>query len=113
MLGAILLEEFRCLAALTRDAPRQQVLLSGLPHLQPAWTFALENHGFSVRKLNAEETERCFLAGMFRIFEQRSPILPNFPSKLRLSFVPRFEAEEALEFLANEGLTPLLASNSR
>jgi 2-dehydro-3-deoxygalactonokinase len=72
MLGAIISEEFRCLAALTRDTPRQQVLLSGLPHLQPAWTFALENHGFSVRKLNAEETERCFLTGMFRIFEQRS-----------------------------------------
>jgi 2-dehydro-3-deoxygalactonokinase len=73
MLGAILLEEFRCLTALTHDAPRQQVLLSGLPHLQPAWTFALENHGFRVRSLNAEETERCFLTGMFRIFEQRSP----------------------------------------
>ena len=73
MLGAILLEEFRCLTALTRDAPRQQVLLSGLPHLQPAWTFALENHGFRVRNLNAEETERCFLTGMFRIFEHRSP----------------------------------------
>jgi 2-dehydro-3-deoxygalactonokinase len=72
MLGAIISEEFRCLAVLTRDAPRQQILLSGLPHLQPAWEFALENHGFSVRKLNAEETERCFLTGMFRIFEQRS-----------------------------------------
>jgi 2-keto-3-deoxy-galactonokinase len=73
MLGAILFEEFRCLTALTRDAPRHQVLLSGLPHLQAAWTFALENHGFSVRKLSAEETERCFLTGMFRIFAQRSP----------------------------------------
>jgi len=73
MLGAILFEEFRCLIALTREAPGQQVLLSGLPHLQPAWTFALENHGFSVRRLDAEETERCFLTGMFRIFEQRSP----------------------------------------
>ncbi|HEU0004943.1 MAG TPA: 2-dehydro-3-deoxygalactonokinase [Terriglobia bacterium] len=71
MLGAILFEEFRCLVALTCDATRQQVLLSGLPHLQPAWTFALESHGFSVRQLNAEETERCFLTGMFRIFEQR------------------------------------------
>jgi 2-dehydro-3-deoxygalactonokinase len=71
MLGAILSEEFRCLTALTSDAPRQQVLLSGLPHLQPAWTFALESHGFSVRQLNAEETERCFLTGMFRIFQQR------------------------------------------
>jgi 2-dehydro-3-deoxygalactonokinase len=72
MLGAIISEEFRCLAVLTRDAPRQQVLLSGLPHLQPAWAFALENHGFSVRKLDANETERCFLTGMFRIFQQRS-----------------------------------------
>lgn len=72
MLGAILFEEFRCLTALTRDTPPQQVLLSGLPHLQPAWTFALEDHGFCVRQLNAEETERCFLTGMFRIFEQRS-----------------------------------------
>jgi 2-dehydro-3-deoxygalactonokinase len=71
MLGAILFEEFRCLAALTSDAPRQQVLLSGLPHLQPAWTFALESHGFSVRQLKAEETERCFLTGMFSIFQQR------------------------------------------
>ena len=72
MLGAIISEEFRCLAVLTRDAPRQQVLLSGLPHLQPAWEFALENHGFFVRKLDAEETERSFLTGMLRIFEQRS-----------------------------------------
>jgi len=72
MLGAIISEEFRCLTALTRDTPSQQVLLSGLPNLQPAWVFALENHGFSVRKLSAEETERCFLTGMFRIFEQRS-----------------------------------------
>jgi 2-dehydro-3-deoxygalactonokinase len=71
MLGAILSEEFRCLAALTCDAARQQVLLSGLPHLQPAWTFALESHGFSVRPLNAEETERCFLTGMLRIFQRR------------------------------------------
>jgi 2-dehydro-3-deoxygalactonokinase len=74
MLGAVLFGEFRCLAALTRDEHRQQVLLSGLPHLQPAWTFALENHGFSVRKLTAEETERCFLAGLLRIFQRRSPI---------------------------------------
>jgi 2-dehydro-3-deoxygalactonokinase len=72
MLGAILSEDFRCLAALTCDAASQQVLLSGLPHLQPAWTFALESHGFSVRPLNAEETERCFLTGMLRIFQQRS-----------------------------------------
>jgi 2-dehydro-3-deoxygalactonokinase len=72
LVGVIISEEFRCLTALTRHTPRQQVLLSGLPYLQPAWEFALENHGFSVRKLNAEETERCFLTGMFRIFEQRS-----------------------------------------
>jgi len=72
MLGAIISEEFQCLAVLTRDALRQQVLLSGLPHLQPAWEFALENHGFSVRKLDEEETERCFLTGMLRIFERRS-----------------------------------------
>jgi 2-dehydro-3-deoxygalactonokinase len=72
MLGAITSEEFRCLAILTRDAPHQQVLLSGLPHLQPAWEFALENHGFFVRKLDEEETERCFLTGMLRIFERRS-----------------------------------------
>ena len=72
MLGALISEEFRCLAILTRDAPRQQVLLSGLLHLQPAWEFALENHGFSVRKLDEEETERCFLTGMLRIFERRS-----------------------------------------
>jgi len=72
VLGVIISEEFRCLTALTRHTPSQQVLLSGLPYLQPAWEFALENHGFSVRKLNAEETERCFLTGMFRIFEQRS-----------------------------------------
>jgi len=76
MLGAILSEEFRCLVVLTRDSARQQVLLSGLPHLQPAWTFALESHGFSVRPLNAEETERCFLTGMLRIFLQR-PALPD------------------------------------
>ena len=72
MLGAIISEEFRCLAVLTGDAPRQQILLSGLPHLQPAWEFALENHGFSVRKLDEKETERSFLTGMLRIFEQRS-----------------------------------------
>lgn len=71
LLGVILSEEFRCLIALTGDASHQQVLLSGLPHLQPAWTFALEGHGFSVRQLNAEETERCFLTGMFQIFRQR------------------------------------------
>jgi 2-dehydro-3-deoxygalactonokinase len=72
MLGAIISEEFRCLAVLTGDAPRQQVLLSGLPHLQPAWEFALENHGFFVRKLDEKETERSFLTGMLRIFEHRS-----------------------------------------
>ena len=72
MLGAIISEEFRCLTALTSNTFSQQVLLSGLPQLQPAWVFALENQGLSVRKLNAEETERCFLTGMFRIFEQRS-----------------------------------------
>ena len=72
MLGAIISEEFRCLTALTRNTPSQQVLLSGLPQLQPAWVFALQNQGLSVRKLNAEETERCFLTGMFRIFEQRA-----------------------------------------
>lgn len=71
LLGTILSEEFRCLIALTGDASHQQVLLSGLPHLQPAWTFALERHGFTVRQLNAEETERCFLTGMFQIFRQR------------------------------------------
>jgi 2-keto-3-deoxy-galactonokinase len=72
LLGAILYEEFRCLMALAGNTPsHQQVLLSGLPQLQPAWTFALERHGFHVRQLNAEETERCFLTGMFRIFQQR------------------------------------------
>ncbi|MGH9428576.1 MAG: 2-dehydro-3-deoxygalactonokinase, partial [Terriglobia bacterium] len=71
LLGAILFEEFRCLVALTGDASHQQVLLSGLPQLQPAWRFALEGHGFSVRTLAAEETERCFLTGMLRIFQHR------------------------------------------
>jgi len=71
MLGVILFEEFRCIESLTNNAIGQQVLLSGLPHLQPAWTFALESHGFSVRRLSANETERCFLTGMLRIFQQR------------------------------------------
>jgi 2-dehydro-3-deoxygalactonokinase len=72
MLGTVLFEDFRCLAALTNNSVPQQVLLSGLPHLQPAWTFALQKHGFAVRPLNAEETERCFLAGMLRIFQQHA-----------------------------------------
>jgi 2-dehydro-3-deoxygalactonokinase len=70
--GVILHEEFRCLMALVGNtSSHQQVLLSGLPQLQPAWTCALERQGFRVRQVNAEETERCFLTGMFRIFQQR------------------------------------------
>jgi 2-dehydro-3-deoxygalactonokinase len=46
LLGAILSEEFRCLTALTGNASLQQVLLSGL-RTQSAWTFALEEHGWS------------------------------------------------------------------
>jgi 2-keto-3-deoxy-galactonokinase len=71
MMGAVLSEDFRCLLALTKHSARQQVLLSGLPHLQPAWTFALKRHGLSVRRLDADETERCFLTGMLRIFQHR------------------------------------------
>src|SRR5262245_6214369 len=73
MLGAIIFEEFRCFQTLAGDARGQQVLLSGLPHLQPAWCFALRSRGFSVRQLNAEETERCFLTGMLRIYQHRLP----------------------------------------
>ncbi|MCI0620708.1 MAG: 2-dehydro-3-deoxygalactonokinase [Acidobacteria bacterium] len=73
-LGTILCEEFRCLTAFTETTGIRQVLLSGLPHLQPAWTFALERSGFSVRRLTAEETERCFLTGLLRIFEHNQSL---------------------------------------
>jgi 2-dehydro-3-deoxygalactonokinase len=73
MLGAIIFEEFRCFQVLAGNASGRQVLLSGLPHLQPAWCFALRSRGFSVRQLNTEETERCFLTGLLRIYEHRLP----------------------------------------
>src|SRR5262245_4700095 len=72
LLGALLSEDFRCLTALMREAPGQQVLLSGLPHLQPAWSLALERQGFPLRTLSAQETEQCFLTGMLRIFQHQT-----------------------------------------
>ena len=73
MLGALIFEEFRCFQVLAGDSKGRQVLLSGLPYLQPAWCFALRSRGFLVRQMNADETERCFLTGMLRIYEHRLP----------------------------------------
>ncbi|MBM3801906.1 MAG: hypothetical protein FJW26_06265 [Acidimicrobiia bacterium] len=72
LLGIVVSQEFRCLEKLTGESNRPQVLLSGLPHLQTAWAFALETHGFSVRTLTSEETERCFLKGLRQIFQHRT-----------------------------------------
>jgi 2-dehydro-3-deoxygalactonokinase len=67
-LGAVLSEDFRCFQAFAENTDIQDVVLSGLPHLQPAWIFALQEAGFSVRHLSAAETESAFLAGLSQVF---------------------------------------------
>ncbi len=67
--GAVLHEEFCCLKTFTDGAGIQQAVLSGLPHLQPAWEFALKRLGLGVQRLSPEQTEQAFLTGLFRIFE--------------------------------------------
>lgn len=68
VLGIVISEEFRCLEESTRGMPARMIVLSGLPHLQPAWVAALRKTGRTVRLLSAEQTEVAFLAGLFRIF---------------------------------------------
>lgn len=67
--GALLHEEFCCLKTFTEGSGIEQAILSGLPHLQTAWEFALQRLGLEVQRLSPEQTERAFLAGLFRIFE--------------------------------------------
>jgi 2-dehydro-3-deoxygalactonokinase len=69
-LGAVLGEEFRCLHSFTENTGIENAILSGLPHLHPAWNYSLERAGFSVRCLSAEDTEKAFLTGLLRVFEQ-------------------------------------------
>jgi 2-dehydro-3-deoxygalactonokinase len=76
LLGSLLYEEFRCLDSLTPGAGAELVILSGLPHLQPAWAHALKRSGFRVRCLTAEETERAFLVGLLRIFSRSERLSP-------------------------------------
>jgi 2-dehydro-3-deoxygalactonokinase len=70
LLGVLLHQEFRCFDVLTARTGADQVILSGLPHLQPAWSHALKRGGFRVRCLTAEETERAFLVGLLEIFNR-------------------------------------------
>jgi 2-dehydro-3-deoxygalactonokinase len=71
LLGAILSEDFRCLDSLRARYSIKEVVLSGLPHLQPAWSFFLKLSNISYRMLNAEETEGLFLRGAFRVLSLR------------------------------------------
>jgi 2-dehydro-3-deoxygalactonokinase len=74
--GAMLHEEFQSLFAFVKDSGVRQVVLSGLTHLQPAWTFALEQNGFLVKRLRPEETEQSFLVGLLHIFERHRVLNP-------------------------------------
>jgi 2-dehydro-3-deoxygalactonokinase len=76
LLGSLLCEEFRCLESFTPGAGAELVILSGLPHLQPAWAHALKRSGFRVHCLTAEETERAFLVGLLRIFSRNKRLSP-------------------------------------
>ena len=69
LLGAILRQEFVCLSTFAEGREISKVILSGLPQLQPAWTYALTQTGFEVSSLTAEQTEHAFLTGMRRIFD--------------------------------------------
>ena len=71
LIGAIISEDFRCLDSLRARYSIKEVILSGLPHLQPAWSFFLNLYNISCSTLNAEETERLFLQGVFRIISLR------------------------------------------
>ena len=71
LLGAILSEDFRCLDSLRARYSIKEVVLSGLPHLQPGWSFFLKFFDISYRMLTAEETEGLFLKGAFRILSLR------------------------------------------
>ena len=71
LLGAILSEDFRCLDSLRARYSIQELVLSGLPHLQPAWSFFLKFFDISHRTLSAEETEGLFLRGAFLILSCR------------------------------------------
>jgi len=70
LLGVLLHQEFRCFNLLAARTGTDRVVLSGLPHLQPAWSHALKRGGFRVRCLTAEETERAFLVGLLGIFNR-------------------------------------------
>ena len=71
-LGVILRQEFYCLESFLNPAEIAKVILSGLPHLHPAWNHALRQRHCSVRSLTAEETEKAFLTGLHRIFTNRA-----------------------------------------
>ena len=73
-LGAIVSEEFRCLESFTRNIPQEKVILSGLPHLQPAWMYFLGQKKWPTQALSAEETEKAFLRGLYEIFKG-SPLI--------------------------------------
>ena len=68
-LGAMLSEEFRCLESFMRKTNKEKVILSGLPHLQPAWLHFLGQKKWATQTLSAEETERAFLRGLYEIFK--------------------------------------------
>ncbi len=71
-LGVILREEFCCLESFLNHVEITRVVLSGLPHLQPAWIHAFRKRQSSVRPLTAKETEEAFLTGLHTIFTSRA-----------------------------------------
>jgi 2-dehydro-3-deoxygalactonokinase len=71
LLGAMLSEDFRCLDSLRSQFPLRELIVSGLPHLQPAWSSFLKPLDLPFRMLNAEETEQAFLKGAQHILSLR------------------------------------------
>ena len=63
LVGATLSEDFRCLDSLRAQFHPKELIVSGLPHLHPAWSSFLKPLDLPYRMLSAYETEQAFLKG--------------------------------------------------
>jgi len=76
LIGSILSEEFRCLDSLLEEEPYDQFVLSGLPHLQPAWRHFFERRKLNLRALSPDQTEVSFLRGLHEILKRSREFPP-------------------------------------
>jgi 2-dehydro-3-deoxygalactonokinase len=77
LLGAILSEEFLCLDSFLTKDRREQLILSGLPQLQPAWQHFLNREARQVLALSAGQTEAFFLTGLYEILKRHNAFQPT------------------------------------